>query len=227
MLKNNFAGRSKTLPHSIIMNRNLQANFSTQQKTRVLFQMTELALTESASLISTLGHCKVRFTVDSIGTYKIDGLDGLLGSDDLDMLAVCHRVDGHNTGEIIFLIEDSAGLDFIKDILHEKTHLKEMSEMEEEVLLEIGNIIVNDFLSHYVEVLHKSVTTSVPSLRRGQCIELLNQQSSEVSEKDYYIVKFTVELESHTFIAYILWLDHLCELDLTQAEITQISTLKG
>ena len=189
--------------------------------------MTELALSESASLISSLGRSKIRFTVDSIGAQNIDGLESLMGSGEPDMLAVCHRVDGLSSGKIVFLVEGSAGLVFIKEILHEKSHLKEMSEMEEEALLEIGNIIVNDLLSHYVEVLHESVTTSIPSLRRGHYADLFNQLNDDVGEKEYYMVKFTVELASHNFFAYILWQDHLCGPEKIQAGLTLESSLKG
>ncbi|MCK4707900.1 MAG: hypothetical protein KAU21_04725 [Gammaproteobacteria bacterium] len=209
------------------MSLSFQTNFSIEQKNVILLQMAELALSESATQISSLGHSKVCFKVDSIGVKNKDELDSLLNSDEPDMLAVCHRVDGVSPGEIIFLMKDSAALIFMKEVLQEKVTLNEMSEMEEEALLEMGNIIVNDLLSHYVEILQKSVTTSIPVIRRGHYVDLFNQLSAGTDEKKYFIVKFTVELAMYNFVAYILWLGDLPGLELDQVELSQASNSTG
>jgi len=200
------------------MNQYIQDSLNTEQNSKILFQMTELALSESAGLLSSLGQNKVRLVVDSIGVYDKNRLEDQMNSTEAEMLAVCHPIEGRNSGQIIFIIEDSEGLFFTKELLHDKTYLKEMSEMEEESFMEVGNIIVNDLLSHYVEVLHKSVKTSIPFLKRGHYSQLFDQLCREADKTACYIVSITVELSTHSFKAYVWWVDHLCGLDETDSK---------
>lgn len=208
------------------MGQNFQTNVSDEQKIKILLQMTELALSESANLISSLGNSKVRFTVDSIGVNNKDDLDSLFNSNQPDMLAVCHRVDGGYPGNIVFLLEDLAGQVFTRQVLNERSQLKEISEMEEEALTEMGNIIVNNFLSHTAQIFHQSVSTLIPALMHGHYAQLVDELSSKPDEKEFFIVKFNIDTVKHNFFAYILWLNSECQQG-SQTESPQIPDLNG
>lgn len=209
------------------MNRNFLGNVDSEQITKILFQMTELALSESAKLLSSLGSSTISFTVDNIGLFQANDLTADLNFEEPELLAVNHYIDGENPGQILFLTEQSSGMVFIKEVLQEKSYLMEMSEMEEEALLEVGNIIVNAVLRHYVEVLHKSVCTSIPTLKREKFSGLLDQISNEAAQNVYYMVKISVETSSISFNAFILWLGHPCGMDVAKIDIPQYSTLTG
>ncbi len=200
------------------MSRYLQANISDVQKNEILYQMAELALSESASLISSLGHSKVKFTVDSIGLKSKQGLDSLFNPQKPDMLAVCHRVDGVCPGHIVFLLEEQSALVFTKEVLNEGDQMQEMSEMEEEALTEIGNIIINNFLGNYAQILDESVSTVIPTLKRRYYIQLVDELSDEPDDKEFYIVKFSLEIATQSFCAFILWFDYFCQLGGSETE---------
>mgnify|MGYP002639963146 CR=1 FL=1 len=204
------------------MHRYSQSNISDQQEAKILFQMTELALSESANLISSLGQIPVRFNIDSIGLHNKTGLDSLFNPDESDMLAVCHSVEGAHPGNIVFLLEEKQGHNLTKKILNDGHQLTDMSEMEEEALTEIGNIIVNNFLSHYVQVLHKTINTLIPTLKRGHYVQLVDELSSDSEHNDFYLVKFSVEISSNNVNAYIIWFDHLCQWETKLAETSNI-----
>ncbi len=195
------------------MSRHLQTNISDKQKQEILFQMTELALLESASLISSLGHNQVKFTVDLIGLKNKHELDSLFNPEHPDMFAVCHQIDGPCSGHIVFLLEEKSALLFTKAVLDKQDQMLKLSEMEEEALLEIGNIIVNNFLSNYVQILDESIYTAVPVLKQRHYVQLVDELNSEPVDKEFYIVKFAVEIATCNCFAHILWFDHFCQID--------------
>jgi len=195
------------------MSRHLQANISDKQKQKILYQMTELALLESASLISSLGHNQVKFTVDLIGLKNKNDLDKLFNPDHPDMFAVCHQVEGPCTGHIIFLLEEKSASIFTKAVLNKKDQMLKLSEMEEEALVELGNIIVNNFLSNYVHILDESISTDIPILKQQKYAPLVDELNNEPVDKEFYIVRFAVEIATYNFFAHILWFDHFCQLD--------------
>ena len=195
------------------MSRHLQANISDKQKQEILFQMIELALLESASLISSLGHNQVKFTVDLIGLKNKHDLDSLFNPAHPDMFAVCHQVEGPCSGHIVFLLEEESALIFTKAVLNKKDQMLKLSEMEEEALVELGNIIVNNFLSNYVQILDESISTGLPTLKQDNYVQLVDELNSEPVDKEFYIVKFAVEISAYNFFAHILWFDHFCQLD--------------
>jgi len=193
------------------MSRYTPVNSSPAQQNKILFQMTEIALSDSASLLSELAQKKVDFSLDNIVVGDQSGLPELLNSVETAMFAVCHRLDGANHGCIAFLLDEPDGLNFVKALLYEKNDRQDMTEMEEEALIEVGNIIINDLLRHYMETLQEAVTTSVPTLKRGQYNFIFERSVDGVTIRENYLAKFSVEVLSYTFFAYILWIDYLHE----------------
>ncbi len=208
------------------MSRHLQANISDKQKQEILYQMTELALLESASLISSLGHNQVKFTVDLIGLKNKDDLDKLFNPAQPDMFAVCHQVEGPCSGNIIFLLEENSALQFTKAVLNKQDQMLKLSEMEEEALIELGNIIVNNFLSNYVQTLDESISTVIPTLKQDNYVQLVDELNSEPVDKEFYIVRFVVEIATYNFFAHILWFDHFCQLSREPTGLHKIVPIK-
>ncbi len=205
------------------MSQQFQANISAEQKSKILFQMTELAFSESAILISSMIASELKITVNSIGVNASNDVDELLNFD--DMLAVCHPVEGACPGNISFSLKRSHALILIKEFLNELDHLTEMSEMEEETLTDLGNIIVNKLLSHYMQVLHVSLNTLTPVLKFGDLPQIVDELCSDHSENSIFMVKFSIEIKKYNFSAYILWTDCLCQFDSILHETSKVSDM--
>lgn len=195
-----------------------QANYSDQQKSEILNQMTELALSESATLISSLSQSEIRFSVDSVGMQYNADLDRVFNQDESDMIAICHRLHGERPGHIAFLLSESMGLVLIKQVLNERDQLAEMSEMDEEAVTEIANIIINNCLRNYVQILHKPVTSMLPTLMHGHYARIVGELNAEPPETGIYTVKVNIQTAKQDFFAYILWFDYLSQLDMQPTE---------
>ena len=188
-------------------------NYKTPPSSKALFEMTQLALAESANIISQQSQSNIQFAVNSISIEPSQGIEQILATVDSDMLAIRHQVNSDKPGVIVFMLTEESARLFLQNLLNVGSLLNELTEMDEEALTEIGNIIVNHCLNHYVQIFHESVSTSLPELIHRQQGQLLMDLYAETDETSAYVVKIDIRLEHQSFPAYILWLGHLCQLD--------------
>jgi len=180
----------------------------------MLIDLTQQALSDSSRLISALGQTEIKFKVNSLRRLIKDDLSRQFDQNESDMVAVCQRLDGSKSGQIIFMLPEPSALLLIKKLLNEKNLLKEMTEIEEESLTEVGNIIINNCLRYFVKVFHESISGLIPTLTRAHYEQLLNMLTGDSSENDQdnYLVKINVAIGIYSFNGYILWPGFLCQV---------------
>ena len=188
-------------------------NYKTPPSSKALFDMTQLALAESANMIARQSRCDIQFSVNSISVEPQQAIDQMLEQEQTEMLAIRHRVEGDRPGVIVFMLSEQSAQLLLKQVLNGGSLLNELTEMDEEALSEIGNIIVNNCLNHYVQIFHESVSTSLPELIHRQHGQLLFDLYDETDETSAYVVKIDIGFDHQITNAYILWLGHLCQLD--------------
>jgi chemotaxis protein CheC len=196
------------------MNQGLVVSNLDEQRRKVLMELTEQALSESSSQISLLGQKTIRFTVNSITRCNRNSLYTVFEETETNMVAVCQRLDMLKTGHILFMLAEASAVRLTKILLNERHQLKEMTEMEEESLTEVGNIIINNCLRNFIKIFHESVSGLIPTFTRGHYAELVNilMHDTQHGAQDIYLVKFNIEIGQHFFTGFILWLGHLCQL---------------
>jgi chemotaxis protein CheC len=201
----------KPMPHSSL-------NSKTPPSSKALYDMTQLALAESANMIAQQSRSDIQFAVNSISVEQQHSIDQMFEQEQAEMLAIRHKVNGDRPGVIVFMLSEPAAQQLLQQLLNGGSLLSELTEMDEEALSEIGNIIVNNCLNHYVQIFSESVATSLPELIHRQHGQLLLDLYDETAETSAYVVKIDILLGHQAIHAYILWLGHLCQLDAGQAQ---------
>ncbi len=193
-------------------------NVKTSPNNKALLDMTQLALDESANMLSQMSVSDIHIGVDDICIEPSLPHALINGSENTDMLAVLHRVGGDNKGSITFMLSRQSARQLLQGVLNIDGSMAEMSEMDEEVLCEIGNIIVNHCLNHYVQIFHESVSTALPQLMQRPQGQLMLELFEQCEETSAYIVKIAIALGQESFPACLLWIGHLCQLDTRQIQ---------
>lgn len=205
------------------MNESKQNNNSAQQQPGFLTQLITTALTESAELISSLGQKQLNMTLEKSGLGTRVDLAGVVNSELTDALAICHTIDGSVPGKIVLLLDDAQAHQLIQTVLDEPHQLMDMSEMEEEALSEMGNIVVNNFLGHVLKDMKHSLITRLPALKRGcveQIFEGFNSEVTSAFEQDtYYYIRCNVAVSVLEIPVYIFWLNPLFVQQMDSSEI--------
>ena len=89
------------------------------------------------------------------------------------MVAVREDFTGLIGGCAALLFHQARSLDLVRMILDEDLSPEEVSELEQEALVEIGNIILNGCLSSIADALTGEIETSIPVLVRADLTSIL------------------------------------------------------
>ena len=78
--------------------------------------------------------------------------------------------------EAVLLFPERGSLEIVRRMLGESVSADDLSEMEQEALSEIGNIILNACFSAISDLLHTDFKSSMPTYHLGSVDEILSRQ---------------------------------------------------
>lgn len=183
-------------------------NTAISDQNLILRQMTEHALAEASGIISSVTRVDTQIEIVSQGLLDLQQAVQLFDESEPQVVAVSQQLDGIMNGHAIFMLKDDLSMDLIRELLKEKARLKELTEMEEEALSEIGNIIINSCLSNYADVLKGKVNSHLPILTRAHFSQLLQRYAEEILEHHFFSLVLNIVTPKQNSKACILWTGH-------------------
>ena len=91
------------------------------------------------------------------------------------MVAVREEFRGLLCGSAALLFPQEKSLDLVRMVLDENLTAEEVTELEQEALVEIGNIVLNGCLSSVADALVGEIETSIPVLMHADLSTILSQ----------------------------------------------------
>lgn len=81
-------------------------------------------------------------------------------------------------GEAMLLFPIDKSLDLVRMLLQDTVPLENLTELEEEALNEIGNIILNAGLSSLANLFGQEICTYLPKFKQGSCEDIMHVNNS-------------------------------------------------
>jgi chemotaxis protein CheC len=106
-----------------------------------------------------------------------------------DTVAVRQRFDGKLSGDILLIFPERRSLDLVRSMLGAEVPLDQLTELEQEALLEVGNIILNACLGSLANQLGLAVQSSLPVYVRGRGARILDAGATRPAA-DHELVLF-------------------------------------
>ena len=145
--------------------------------------------------------------------YGVAARERLAQSSD-HMVAVRETFNGLLSGSAALLFPQSKSLDLVRMVLDENLTAEEVTELEQEALVEIGNIILNGCLSSIADSLVGEIETSIPVLMHANLSTIL-PQTAEV-EPVLLVLTIDFTIRSRDIQGHIVFL-----MDMQAASIFQ------
>ncbi len=98
------------------------------------------------------------------------------------MAAVAEAFDGPFAGESLILFTEAKGLDLVASILEQGQPSTRLTELEEEALTEIGNVVLNGCLSGIANTLGEEITVAIPRILHGSAGQIFSAAAPESDE---------------------------------------------
>ncbi|MEC4721155.1 chemotaxis protein CheX [Noviherbaspirillum sp. CPCC 100848] len=193
-----------------------------------MFQLTELqhdALVEifnigvgqAAAAMSRIVNEEVTMSVPHIAFQSRAEVAHTLGSTEgRRICAIAQQFNGAFDTEAFLMFPEEKSLEIVRLMVGQSLSLEELSEMEQEAMSEIGNIILNSCMATLANASGKELQGSLPMYHVGTGNDILSQ-SGKQWDGVVLTLKIDFNIERHHIYGYVAFLLDLPALhDLTQ-----------
>jgi chemotaxis protein CheC len=182
-----------------------------------LVEIFNIGVGQAAASMSTIVNEAVRMSVPSISFMHRAEAARLLVGKELAPERVCgvsqHYAGAFDTDAILMFPEDKS-LEIVRLMVGEAVPLKELTEMEQEAMCEIGNIILNSCVGTLANIFQRELQGSLPQYHVGTCDQILTANGSPADTVVLMLhIDFVLEKHQiHGYVAFILDISALHDL---------------
>ena len=197
-----------------------------------MFQLNELqhdALVElfnqgvgqAAAAMSQIVREEVTMSVPTISFQTRAEVAQALGGPELRRIcAVTQSYDGAFNTEAILMFPEEKSLEIVRLMVGQAVTMEELSEMEQEAMSEIGNIILNSCMSTLANIAGKELHGSLPMYRIGTSDQILGASDNQWNGM-VLTLKIDFNIEKHEINGYVAFLLDMTALNDLQSYLDQ------
>lgn len=180
-----------------------------------LVEIFNIGVGHAAKAMSDIVNEEVTMSVPRITFLNRADAGAMLGNKDGSRVCgVSQHYEGAFATEAILMFPEDKSLDIVRLMVGESVPLQELTEMEQEAMSEIGNIILNSCVGTLANIFAQELSGSLPVYHVGTSEEIL---TSSGGEADSVVLMLHIDfiLEKHQikgYVAFILDLSALQDL---------------
>lgn len=177
----------------------------TETQTDLLKEVFNIGVGQAASSLSELaGGDEILLSVPTLEFKDVQTLiDNVRATSGDKVCGISERFGGPFEGEAMMLYSEQESLELVKIMLGETIPVEEMSEMEGEALLEVGNIILNAVISALADLFESEIETEIPVLTTGTCRDVFERTRGFDRSRTVLHLRMDFRLESHCLDGHI------------------------
>ena len=142
-----------------------------------LTELFNLGVGQAASAFSQIAGDTVQLTVPRVRIMTHGELSHYLGEGGTTAVsAVTQNFSGPFRTEAILMFPEDRSLEIVRMMLGESYSMDELSELEQEAMSEIGNILLNSVMASVADALHIELDGSLPTVELSQVNNVLRSQ---------------------------------------------------
>ena len=179
-----------------------------------LSELINIAFSRTAAALSELTEQRVLLDVPEVALHPSHELLAAMGSMVRNDVATVHQVfSGQMAGDALLLLDYESAV-LLTELLTNEAPGKRLDSSAREVLVEVGNILLNACLSMFGDLLHIHLAFSVPRLQVEALQVMLNELISSKEELRYALVVYTgFHLRNSTINGYLVLVLGVASLD--------------
>jgi len=201
------------------MSNNHMTDNLTPLEVDALTEIFNIGIGRAANSLNQMVSQTVDLTIPKIEILpNIEAKQKLNFDSDMEISAVTQQFSGDFKGQALLMFSKENGLQLVSLLLGNKIPIEDLSELEQDSLVEIGNVILNACFGTVINFLQSSISIEMPEFVQGN-INKIFTYSSEHDWSLYIKVKFS--LPSENIAGHISFI-----MDITSLEIFQESVRK-
>ncbi len=179
-----------------------------------LVEIFNIGVGHAAAAMGAIVNEEVTMSVPSISFLNRAEAAQLLGNKDGKRICgVSQHYEGAFTTEAILMFPEDKSLEIVRLMVGESVPLKELTEMEQEAMSEIGNIILNSCVGTLANIFEQELVGSLPVYHVGSSEEILTASGQVDTVVLMLHIDFILEKHQiHGYVAFILDITALNDL---------------
>jgi len=185
-----------------------------------LTEIFNIGAGRAASSLSSVVASAVRLSVPRVELYRIADLDiDALGIGRKQLGAVVQSYSGPFDAQAMLLFPEENALEIVRDMLGSTMSVEELSELEQETMCEVGNIILNACLSAMADVLGVSFEATLPSYTIESLDKLIHRSIKHPAQPLMLVLNIDMLIEKRNTRGFLAFLLSYPSLEMLMAHI--------
>lgn len=167
-----------------------------------LAEIFNISVGRSASALSELTQESVSMSVPVVHVMPIKRVIELFspGIGVERLTCVSQMFNGSFSGEAMLMFPENSSLEIVRLMLGSQVPIEQLSEIEQDALSEIGNIILNACFSTIADMLQDTFSCALPELKVALVDEILEKPENE---QTVLFIQIQLALESQSLEGYL------------------------
>ncbi|MBW7850397.1 MAG: chemotaxis protein CheC [Rhodospirillales bacterium] len=167
-------------------------------------EILNIAVGYSAASLNAMVGEEVSLSVPAVDVLTHDEAIERLSSGDAKKIAVKQRFQGHFSGKVLLIFPERRSLDLVRSITRDAVPLGNLTELEQEALMEVGNIILNAYLGSIANQLGKSLESSLPIYLTGEVASFFGEATQSRDGTLVFFLQVDFALRQKKIFGYVV-----------------------
>lgn len=193
-----------------------------------LVEIFNIGVGQAARAMSEIVSEEVTMSVPSIRFLNRAAAAALLGNvDGQRVCGVSQLYEGAFTTRAILMFPEDKSLDIVRLMVGDAVPFKQLTEMEQEAMSEIGNIILNSCVGTLANIFEQELRGSLPVYHLGSSEDILGASGGS-PDTVVLVLHIDFILETHQINGYVAFVLDLSALADLQAQVERyLSAIEG
>jgi len=145
-----------------------------------LTELFNIGIGQAAASLSEMINENVELTVPKVTVMTMEEASrGYTEEDSSKLSAVKQSFEGDFSGKALLIFPENDSLELVRRLLATDVSIEELSELEEDALLEVGNVILNACFYTISDILDCKITGEIPTHTQGSGRQLMTEGGIE------------------------------------------------
>mgnify|MGYP000081184527 CR=1 FL=1 len=201
----------------------------TELEMDALSEAFNLALGEAAATFASLVREEIELSAPTVEIISREALSTRLekAQSDNHSNRLCsidqrfHSADGFDS-EALLLFPEQGSLEIVRRMLGDDTPIEHITELEQDALAEIGNIIINSCMSSLANLFGTEMLGSLPQVRTSSARALLDEHCPN---NVFLVARIGMTMSAHNIAGYVLFIMDVPSIETFMRQVGRLFNL--
>lgn len=187
----------------------------TPEEADAINEVFNIAMGRAANSLSQLVRSEVGLSIPSLDFLHLGEVKDILASEsDQSICGVYEKFAGSFGGNALLVFPSVDSFELVRAIFPDtdESQLDSLSELEQEALLEVGNIILNACVGSIANLTGAAFSTEIPIFLQGEVEEILGR-AKEGDADEYLFMRMRFRIQVRSMIGYVAFVMDIPSLE--------------